>query len=339
MGLETISTDKKEWESDNEPLPSEEERELRSGWEKGRDTFVVNGKTVEFYGLSHTIDTMRLYRKEIEDAIQGASCVFSEATPILYSENSPLQLDLLPLFLPEQREDIRRMTYFFNEIHHICRDNSRRVYTSDPLMSGRLADIVEKRSSLREFEVAREMDRLQVVLGSIAGILVGTDVEDPKDGKVDQPKEQQKKRGLTRRDLLKGVLAGTAISSMNGTLGKVLSSQGSDEFDRTDILGFNVHSFRDYRDICIAKGLDLLTKNIQSDAPVVAIYGADHTAPVKYYLGHPKERELRFKMYESTREKVPTALLGYEIDENGTWKITEELKYERDAPSFISHKK
>lgn len=334
MGLENISTDQKEWEVDDGPIDPRIEQELQKFWERGRDTFLVNGKTVEFYGLGHTIDTLRIYRKEIEMAIEQASCVFSEGAPTLYSENSPLQEYLLPV----DKKDIRDMTYFMNEIHKICQNKSRRVYTSDPIMSGRLADIAEKAQFWREDEVKEQTNRLQLILASITGILVGTSIEDQENEKMGQP-ALETRRGTTRRDFLKGILSGVTLLATNNSLGKILSLEREEGFDRLDYLGFNVRSLRDYRDVCIAKGLDLLTKNIQSDDPIVAIYGAGHTAPVKFYLENPREREWRFQMYEFMRKKIPTALLGYEVDKDGNWEITEESKYEKNAPSLMLNKK
>lgn len=351
MGFEEIQQDPEHTSEERSILDFEDvsspERDAirREAWAHGQDTFVVNGKTVEFFGLVHDGRTLDIYEKELDMLIRESSCVLLEVSPLIYSEDSPI---IKQYFLPHldstnpQNIEAVSTAKFFAGISALAEEHSKRVYISDPINTSYSQFFEEggdpSLTPGKEADAVIEGDRRKLAL-IFAGLGVALPVSryftgSGKKGTAKHPSKRDEPRsgGMTRRKFLRATLYGAVLGGMScgidGSLVRDIFSQNALYFDRTDTAGVIVYSFRDYRDVCIAKGIEKLTKNIESNKPIVAIYGADHTKPVRYYLEHPKERELRYQLYMSLRHKIPTELLGYDADASKKWTAAERISLE-----------
>ena len=296
------------------------EKRVRRAWERGRDTFEHNGKRIEFFGVEHIPRTLEIYREQIVSGIQNVDCVVSEAPPSVGvqifidffnnqesyvatdSEGNIISIeDFLRRAISENENLI-----FFNAVADIIHEQEKAVFTSDPVVPDNALGLVSTLLKNDPDKADKEIESIRTVIGGTAlglafmQFLSMTFQKNPK---------------MNRRNFLKFGAAGStvAVGSLMGmsNWGKRLSGEDSGGFDRTDSLGFSTYSFRDYRDVSIARGIDVMTRSNGGLNSIAVIYGADHTAPVRYYLENPRERELRYAVYKSYREKFPAPLVQY----------------------------
>jgi hypothetical protein len=130
--------------------------------------------------------------------------------------------------------------------------------------------------------------------------------------------------GISRRRFL-GLLGGTA-AVMGGI--DALSSSASTRLDdikgqHQDPLIHFLYELTDYRNVYIAHQLESLSeeKIEPVNKPFSMVYGGLHLDPIKYYLEHQKERELKFAVYFPFRKISSPEINIYRHTDAG-WKIT-----------------
>ncbi len=97
------------------------------------------------------------------------------------------------------------------------------------------------------------------------------------------------------------------------------------EYDIDDTLAYELHN---YRDVCAARGLDLLTRSAPEGAgPIAVIYGRIHPRQIIAYLRRPAiEREVKLGLYFPFTVLADQAIREYELS-GGAWILTRRQPY------------
>lgn len=278
----------------------------------------INDVDIWFLGVEHTPQFLIKHERAFRDLLQNSVLIVPERFPA------------------EQKE---------KDFDNFVQDK--------PGLKGLLDDPQRKFFEIIALVAERKPGKVAVVDPSVIGtsvlrgVLVGGGVIAAGEMIIDfvsyiKEKTWENKK-MTRREFLKRAgktaLKGAAAYSLLATepfptglfTGPVQEALGVGDksyetFGIDDLLSY---SGIDFRNVCIAEGLDKLTKSLSGkiNGPITVIYGRAHIQPVISYLkDHPQERELKKKTY------TPLALLGdqavrsYEFSNNG-WQMTSRENY------------
>ena len=94
-----------------------------------KESFQLNGKEFDLYGVLHIPETIELHHKELENAIQKAGAVIVEIGPDITALRSALEdADLNE----EVKKDINEFFHFYNYISTLAGTQNKLVINADP---------------------------------------------------------------------------------------------------------------------------------------------------------------------------------------------------------------
>lgn len=301
--------------------------EIVHGWKEG--SFALHDKTVEVYGVAHHPDTLKVqeFRDKLESAIDRSSVVFLELVPVGIEasfEHFKAKAETLEVPISEQELRIifEKITKdnpcleFFKEILHIAAEEGKPVACSDPNMDVYAAMLLNKHF------IGVEETKMFLLLASLGTIVTMKGFERLFRTEISKQHigEAESRKYPSRRAFLKGA-TGVAVGaglfgslSITASVNEELKQQG-----RTDNpFGAALYSLYDYREVCAARGLERLSRNISGDDPIVVIYGHRHFSGIEYYATHSIERDLRSAVYTPFITQIKGDLKRY-IFRDGQW--------------------
>ncbi|MFA4872817.1 MAG: hypothetical protein WC659_02680 [Patescibacteria group bacterium] len=326
-----------------------------------RDTFTINDKRVEFYGIVHDIKLPERYWKVLEDAIQRASIVVLEYAPQasgLYDRSFIAKhRESLKKYFPDfaELEDISDQEifealirepslHFYREMENLAARHKKRIVTIDPHLLAH-----EKIHELYKTDQKADLIKSLGMVGGATGVLLSAILrkkligEHVRGENGENKKEEDSSSTYTRRRFLDTTLkAGIGISATVGalsTLSKGAQILGHPEYGKKlgyddqfvgreeNPLGAFLYDEVDFKDVMIAKGMDEVTQHMHAeDEEAAMIYGFFHKTGIGHYLRSPRERAAREQLYAPYKGAVgPHKLRMYEYD--GTkeeWRKIEE---------------
>lgn len=298
-----------EWRSPVEGAGSENmepDRELH------QESFELNGRIVEFFGVSHSKETLEKHYERLEESIKKAAIIVLEGAPAATGTYSNETVEFLKALAAangqelstEAAADILQRNEglgFFHEMEKLAIKHDKPVATVDPMQSRSGPE------NYISFPQLRAKDQ-QVLAGKLAIMGVGTlGLIIPSILKMGEKKEEGKPRpGMGRRRFLQ-VLGGTAAAIAAGSEAGAVSreNQSGEQSPKPNPLRTLLYDSFDYRDVIIAEGLDRITKELETEGPVVVIYGEGHRDPVRKYAKAPGERQMKklaYRPYKSVAE-------------------------------------
>lgn len=342
-------------------LPNQERPGL---WE--RHDFQVNGKQVEFHGVSHELATLMnpVFRKQLEGAVKRSSVVILESAPIVDNEDLKKNFKLeLSSSEPDgynysmnsgggydtaNRYDEKRTSkkeappnfeaadsatdsshLFFLLVGKMAREYSKPIVVIDPRRdygTGKPANMEKLDAGIQGMKAGSA-----VFLGGLAAHeLLGKKKKSNQEKKDDSPKSNSEQNtSITRRNFLRGLLGAGAMLGAASSAAEGFQKHFESIGRKKNPLGTVLYDELDFRDVSVAKGLIELTKEKNlPDGPMVMIYGSAHENGVQHYLESPKEREAKFLAYLPHRKIAPPTLSLYEFNDESGWeeKIRKEIK-------------
>ena len=301
-----------------------------------RRSFESNGRRIEFYGVAHVIETFERFKEDFEKGIDSASLVILEAAPEALRYQSDENIHIIQEYQRGQgknvtKEEIRarmdsdRGQQFFRKLEQMAAAKGKPIMTIDPSTK-------ELLSTRKLMERGTRIETLKFL--SILAVFAPGALMEMRAGlqKRRQPVESEKKTksyepaketsGMTRRDFL--ALLGGSLALLNyGSLLANLSNSGGREENPLALLLYNAF---DYRDVAVAKGIDLVTKEkmVADEGPIMLVYGAGHNG-IQHYMGSPHEREIRYRAYLPFRN-IASPYLRLFIFKEG-WKLEKEISF------------
>lgn len=279
-----------------------------------RENFQVGKLNVQIFGLEHSRETLALYRSQLEEAIQLADIVLTEA-PFEASGD----FDKLWQRARNEGERINLDSdgIFFLEIDRIVAKYGKTLISVDPQY--------EAEERVDDGEVAsgaiarlnRNIDRYQTVATVGATVAAGS-YSALKTSKILQSTVEGLKNGqtpdlvITRRDLLKAAGAG-AISYGIARVGienadvNGMRSSGANGRDY-------IYALHDYRDAVAAQALRALGKSFSKPMKAVVIYGRAHKEGIQRYALDPKRLRLKLTAYKPFRDISPPTMSIYKFE-------------------------
>ncbi len=304
--------------------------------------FEVNGRQVELYGVLHVPETLEVdeYRETLKQAIARASLVVIESMPTASGMHSERFIKFILEMAEKSSEKISREPIvnffeteksgrFFRQIENFAANLHKKAAMVDPWIQNIEHPVVVYDLLRRDSDVLTTKTVLGM-LGTIAFAfynLTGNKAN-IKNEQTDNSPGLSGKSGLTRRQFLKGlsgaVMGGGWLSSMASVIDS--SSGISVRGGRADNpLGPFLYNLLDYRDVTVAKGLDILTKKELGEGPIVMIYGAGHASAIRHYAEASLEREAKYTTYAPYRSVDPPQLHTYEFDASKKEWVTVEM--------------
>lgn len=246
-----------------------------------RESFELNGKEVDFIGVSHLPETAERYGKELEEAIGRASVVVLEAAPVAERIYSNEMVDALEELARQQgrtmtREEIIEMLEqapglrFYRAMEHIAAEKGTPIATLDP---ARHEPLVSK-DRLTETDMKLAWAKLYIALGGTAGFVgleAAEGIREARRGARERREAREaESRGepaparteaplMSRRQFLGRALGGAAALVGGSLFASGLNASGK-RGRKDNPIGPLLYDALDYRDTCVAKGLDALTK-------------------------------------------------------------------------------
>lgn len=318
----------------NTEIGSTEEREGENVY--APELWEHRGRTIDFIGVSHVPETLKLHEKELQDAMAGAEAVLLEAAPHgegVFSDTFPDAISrefgevAITAELAEEIAKYTRNHYaiqFFAQVEDMAAEMGKRTLVFDPHRTG---------NELNELPVSR-MDRRvseakSAIVGGSMGLLIALEGWE----RFRKPNNAASGR-VSRRSFLKAGLAAAAglatISAASHAREELALRKLPEEKKRFDFrgrtgnpMGSALYDFMDYRDVVIAEGMDHWAKKGEGGTPLVAIYGVAHREPVQHYLKSPAERAAKLALYAPYKNVAPPLSSEY-VFENGVWRKDHE---------------
>ncbi|MBI5222285.1 MAG: hypothetical protein HY980_02200 [Candidatus Magasanikbacteria bacterium] len=315
---------------------------IKEFWQEGK--FQINGTDVETYGVAHRPETLQVKecRDKIESAISRSSIVLLEGEPDVTDKKFSFQeisdlAKFLGLEIPEQKlkSDYRRIVDknpyadFFKQIQIIAADHQVRIASADPAGDSYKALLLQK-CDLDVQEIKQLIMLLSTVgcLGSM-GLDKILSFFDKNQSHVDV--KQTPPATSTRRKFLKSIAGISGLAAFSGFFSSSASAlrslSGPLKGSRAENpIGFALYDLMDFRDVVVAEGLDVLSKKINGQGPIVVIYGSAHIGGIQFYAEHPLERKAKLLTYGPFVVKSDLGTRVYEFDTE--WKLIENIDME-----------
>jgi hypothetical protein len=307
------------------------------------ENFELNGKKVEIKGVMHVPETFELYRKEFEEAIEKASIVILEAAPVADRTFSNQTVEFIKSLANKSgaevsREQIindlesNRSLIFFRNLENLIARKGKRLATIDPINY----EPMFSNDNLRMIDFLIRLVKAAIVSGGI--LFLSEKLLDKAKGEGGQQKSAEgeltlkpKEKGMSRRAFLKTAVGGLSAAGLGSLFAELFEfsggKPGQEELSRgrkENPLGVMLYELLDYRDVSLAKGLDVLTKRDLGNGPVVVFYGGLHASAVRHYAENHKERDIKFETYRPYRSVAPPKLRIYEFDKKEGWKLIKD---------------
>lgn len=312
-------------------------------FEKEEEDFVerkinVNGKDVTLVGVAHDMGTFEKNKKRIEDLVNSATSVVLEYAPEASGMLSEESLDKFIEMGVEAgyprltREEMKYNllhndgVYFFRAIEELAKKHGKPIVTVDPVSSRSGVENMHAHEDLKD--VDSKLRIAGFVIGSAGFASLANDIfkqfEKPSEDEA-RSSEKKSSGGLSRRSFLKGMVgavglaATTTIGARNPETSKNLVTR-----IENNPLGPALYDGVDYRDVVVAEGLDVVTKDV-STQNIVAFMGKGHSGSVEHYVKNTQERDVKRAMYALYEAVIDPQLRVYRYDgKTGQWLKEQE---------------
>ncbi len=305
-------------------------------------SFELNGTTIEMYGVFHGRGMFEQYREHLEKAIHNASAVIVEAAPTAEGVYSPEIIEAIRDWIKRQDivasdEEITQFVLslqknehlkFYADVEKIVAQEGRPLITIDPRLA---QNTIQGKFEEREQDVA-----LAKKIGAIggSGLFLSLALYDFVSRQQEKSSETDKKSGpqkMSRREFLKtttkvvvglsSLLAlGSLIAEQHEPKGKIQIKRGRTENPAGPLL----YNLMDFRNVAVAQGLHMASKENFGDGPIVLIYGSAHLDAIQHYSQRDTEREIKYQSYLPYREVDPPVFRVYSWSEENNWLKEEE---------------
>ncbi|MDR3643186.1 MAG: hypothetical protein P4L74_06200 [Candidatus Doudnabacteria bacterium] len=344
-----------EYEKFYEPRERIPDTEIRNNWK--HETWNLNGKKIDFYGVAHVPETLELYGKEIEEAIIKSGIVVLEGAPTATGElEEDIKITVKTLKeiaaklgktnivnweLVQKVLSRGKFRPFFARAEQFCQKNGKPIAIADPQTSGNanenaraIAIMHDENQVFRNFKVLTMLGGMGII--ALDEICRQTskhvrplnadergDVSEKSDGR-------QSRRGFLK--ILGGTVAAGAAASLYESADSFWHGRRA-----KDPFSALLYEYVDFRDVMSAEGLDRLSKQKDSPRNITCIYGDAHLEGIKYYSQSPKERALKIKAYapmlDALKDVLPTLRQFRYNRQTNKWNITRQENLSEPAKS------
>ncbi len=325
----------------------------------------INGQDFHFLGVRHAPETLLFEREKLEDAIKNCGAVVLESTPEIAGLFSPefqkkIHEELMAVLKDKVEADDwikinitnHPTKIFFHEMEQLAKKYGKPVITIDPHSGANVSkDLV--REWISESDVLSEKAEViqtGMVGGLSAGILtsLGFLTQSIMEGvrgqnvTLQEQKEKQVRSVVStkegapenpgRRNFLKGVavLGVTAVVAPTAVLSVLEQKPERAGGDKPLVAGLLFDEI-DYRNVAVARGIDLLTQQEKYQGPLVIIYGRYHTDTMVNYLNSSTLRDVKYAAYRPLRDIKPPQIgeYRYSMDETAPFNTNSTGRWER----------
>ncbi len=201
-------------------------------------------------------------------------------------------------------KEITEQTAFYMMVYDALSYMRKPLHSIDPLTPKQLA----------MDEKVKDAGITMQVLGGFGGVVCAIDATET--------------RRLSRRGFLAALGGSAATFLLGNNLMRTTGFKGlTTTYDGYTPEEFFTTSSFDYRNVMIAKGLDLLAeKRFEKGRPVSAMYGALHPDHIQFYLKHPSIRQAKELCYALTFRRVSENVIrSYSnMSNNGFFELANE---------------
>ncbi len=329
----------------------------------------INGQDFHFLGVAHTPETLLFEREKLEDAIKNCGAVVLECAPEIEGLFDPeFQKKIHEELMAGGKDKVEADNWiegnitkhptkiFFHEMEQLAKKYGKPVITIDPHSGPNIGkDLVREWISESDVLVEKaEAIQTGMVGGLSAGVLTSLgfltlSLMEGERGKnvtlqeQEQEQEEEQVRSVvatkegapenpSRRNFLKGmaVLGVTAVVSPTAVLSVLEQKPERAGGDKPFVASLLFHAI-DYRNVAVARGIDLLTQKEKYQGPLVIIYGRYHTDTMVNYLNSPTLRDVKYAAYKPLRNIKPPQIgeYRYAIDKTASFNTNPTGRWER----------
>lgn len=301
-------------ELDSKTKARASERDLVEAREAfSRETIKIGNLEIDFIGLSHSPETLLLFRSEIETAILDSNFIITESAPEASGDIETIISKSGSRFI-----ELDSSTNFFLSVEYLAKKHDKTVGIVDPGSVQNTVEIAINNEGNQLGELNQKLHEYKTIGGSmgvlIAGAVAAYELSKGMGSTLQQNRsnDTEKEGNMSRRNFLKaGVAAGVTVA-----IGKVTSDNLSyhRQSSKDDLERMTLYDLLDYRDVVAAEALAMLGEGFKTTQKAVVIYGRGHMNGIIEYLKSPNKRGAKSTLYKPFKNIAQPRMVAYKFN-------------------------